>query len=43
MTHREAWVWNDLGTKKAYGYSTLYPGEDEGWITLSIESKQYPA
>jgi beta-lactamase superfamily II metal-dependent hydrolase len=41
--HREAWVWNDLGTKKAYGYSTLYPGEDEGWITLSIESKEDPA
>jgi hypothetical protein len=41
--HREAWTWNDLGTKKAYGYSTQYPDEDEGWITLSIESKPDPS
>ncbi|MGR7995083.1 MBL fold metallo-hydrolase [Xanthobacter sp. ZOL 2024] len=38
--HREAWVWNDPGTKNAYGYSTLYPAKQEGWIVLSIESKQ---
>ncbi|WP_316197047.1 ComEC/Rec2 family competence protein [Bradyrhizobium sp. SZCCHNS3053] len=34
--HRETWRWNDVGTKKAYGYSTQYPDEDDEWITLSI-------
>lgn len=41
--HREAWTWNDMGTKKAYGYTTRYPEKVENWVTLSIASKPDPS
>lgn len=37
--HREAVIWDHPASKNSYGYSTVYPNEKAGWITLSIVSK----
>lgn len=40
--HRETVIWDRPVAKNSYGYSTIYPDEKAGWITLSIKDKSDP-
>lgn len=41
--HAQARLWNSAPIKSRYDYDTTYPGQNEAWISVEIESQDFPS